>query len=60
MSNSVSRVAEKLDIFQQQLPDLRMAPVMRVKTNNPWVRLHLERLFINKHNLVEDGINNVL
>jgi len=40
--------------------DLRMAPVMRVKTNNPWVRLHLERLFINKHNLVEDGINNVL
>ena len=40
--------------------DLKVTPVMRVKTNNPWVRLHLERLFINKHNLVEDGINNVL
>ena len=40
--------------------DLRVTPVMRVKTNNPWVRLHLERLFINKHNLVEDGINTVL
>ena len=37
--------------------DLRVTPV---KTNNPWVRLHLERLFINKYNLVEDGINNVL
>ena len=28
--------------------DLRVTPVMRVKTNNPWVWLHLERLFINK------------
>ena len=26
----------------------------------PWVRLYLERLFINEHNLVEDGINNFL
>ena len=40
--------------------DLRVTPVIRVRTNNPWVRLHLERLFINKHNMVEDGINNVL
>ena len=40
--------------------DLRVTPVMRVKNNNPWVRLHLERLFINKHNLIEDGINTVL
>ena len=40
--------------------DLRVTPVMRVKTNNPWVWLHLERLFINKYNLVEDGFNNVV
>ena len=40
--------------------DLRVTPVIRVKSNNPWVRLHLERQFINKHNLVEDGINVVL
>ena len=37
--------------------DLRVTPVMRVKNNNPWVMLHLERLFINRHNLIEDGIN---
>ena len=40
--------------------DLKVTPFMRVKNNNPWVRLHLERLFINKHNLIEDGINTVL
>ena len=40
--------------------DLRVTPVMRVKNNNPWVRLHLERMFINRHNLIEDGINTVL
>ena len=40
--------------------DLRVTPVFRVKSNNPWVRLHLERQFINKYNLVEDGINVVL
>ena len=40
--------------------DLRVTPVIRVKSNNPWVRLHLERQFINKYNLVEDGINVVL
>ena len=40
--------------------DLKVTPFMRVKNNNPWVRLHLERLFINKHNLIDDGINAVL
>ena len=40
--------------------DLKVTPFMRVKNNNPWVRLHLERLFINKHNLIEAGINTVL
>ena len=40
--------------------DLRATPVFRVKSSNPWVRLHLERLFKNKYNLVEDGINVVL
>ena len=40
--------------------DLKVTPFMRVKNNNPWVRLHLERLFINQHNLIEDGINTVL
>ena len=40
--------------------DLKVTPFMRVKNNNPWVRLHLERQFINKYNLIEDGINTVL
>ena len=37
--------------------DLRVTPVMLVKSNNPWVRLHFERQFINRHKLVEEGIN---
>ena len=37
--------------------DLRVTPFLRVKSNNPYVRLHLERLFINTHHLIEDGIN---
>ena len=40
--------------------DLRVTPFLRVKNQNAWVRLHLEREFINQHNLIEDGINNVL
>ena len=40
--------------------DLKVTSFMRVKNNNPWVRLHLKRLFINKHNLIEDGINTVV
>ena len=40
--------------------DLKVTPFMRVKNNNPWVRLQLERLFINKPNLIEAGINTVL
>ena len=40
--------------------NLRMTPVMVVKSRNPWVRLHFERDFINKHHLVESGINRVL
>ena len=37
--------------------DLRMTPVMLIKSNNPWVRLHFEREFINQHDLIEEGIN---
>ena len=36
---------------------LRVTPVIRVRSRNPWVRLHLERNFINQHNLVDQGIN---
>ena len=40
--------------------NLRVIPVMKVRSNNPWVRLHLERMFINKYNLVDQGINESL
>ena len=33
--------------------DLKVTPFVRVKNNNPWVRLHLEMQFINKQNLIE-------
>lgn len=40
--------------------NLRVIPVMKVRSNNPWVRLHVERMFINKYNLVDQGINESL
>ena len=55
-----SAVANHFRLTGGTKDDLRVTPVIRVKSNNPWVRLHLERQFINKYNLVEDGINVVL
>ena len=40
--------------------DLLVTPVKVIRSRNPWVRLHFERDFINKHRLVEGGINRIL
>ena len=40
--------------------NLRVTPVIKVKSNDPWTRLFLERRFINKHDLVQSGINECL
>ena len=40
--------------------NLIMTPIKVIKSNNPWIRLHYEREFISKHNLVEEGINRML
>ena len=39
------------------LQDMKFTPVVAVKSENPFVRKHLERDFINKHNLIGSGIN---
>ena len=40
--------------------NLVVTPIKVIKSKNPWVRLHYERDFISKHNLVEEGINKML
>ena len=40
--------------------NLRVTPVIKVKSNDPWTRLFLERRFINKYDLVQSGINECL
>ena len=40
--------------------NLVVAPIKVIKSKNPCVRLHNEREFISKHNLVEGGINRML
>ena len=40
--------------------NLRVTPIMRVRSRNPWVQLYLERDFINKYNLVDQEINQCL
>ena len=40
--------------------DLTVTPVQVIRSRNPWVRLHFERDFINKHHFVEGGINRIL
>jgi hypothetical protein len=37
--------------------DLVFTPIMTVKVNNPWVRLHYERRFMNQHGGVDKFLN---
>ena len=37
--------------------DLIFTPVKKLKSDNPWVRLHFEREMLNRHNLIDEGIN---
>ena len=37
--------------------NLVMVPFQVIKSRNPWIQLHYEREFINKHNLISEGIN---
>ena len=37
--------------------NLIFTPVKKLNSNNPLVRLHFEREFINFHNLIDEGIN---
>ena len=34
-----------------------MTPFKVISSRNPWVRLHYEREFISKHDLIDEGIN---
>ena len=40
--------------------NLVMTPVKVIRSRNPWIRLHYEREFINKHHFMEGGINRML
>ena len=40
--------------------NLVVTPIMKVRSRNPWVRLHLERNLINRYNLIEEGLNECL
>jgi len=40
--------------------NLVMTPVKVIRSRNPWIRLHYEREFINKHHFLESGINRML
>ena len=35
-------------------------PFMKIKSDNPNVRLYFERKFLNDHNMVSKGINKIL
>ena len=37
--------------------DLVFVPIKIVKKRNLWARLEIERRFLNKYNLVDDGLN---
>jgi hypothetical protein len=37
--------------------DLVFTSIMTVKVNNPWVRLHFERLFMNQHGGADKFLN---
>ena len=40
--------------------NLVMIPIKVIRSQNPWVRLHYEREFISKHDLIDSGVNRVL
>ena len=40
--------------------NLVMTPIKVIKSKNPWIRLHYEREFINRHDFVGVGINRML
>ena len=40
--------------------NLVMTPFQVIKSRDPWIRLHYEREFINKHGLITQGINRML
>ena len=42
---------------QSTKEDLVFTPFMKLKSNNPWVRLHYERQFINQHGGIDKFIN---
>jgi hypothetical protein len=37
--------------------DLTFTHIMKIKVNNPWVRLHYERRFMNQHGGVDKFLN---
>ena len=37
--------------------DLVFTPIMKIKAENPWVRLHYERRFMNQHGGIDKFIN---
>ena len=46
-------VALRQFLLLDENKDLFTEPIMTVKVNNPWVRLHYERRFMNQHGGVD-------
>ena len=40
--------------------DAIMLPIMKLKSENVWVRKALEKKFINEHDMIDSGLNKCL
>ena len=40
-----------------RMEHLKFTPIMMIKSNNPWVRLHFERRFLNEHGGIDKLLN---
>ena len=60
MGGADKAVAQHFRDTGSTVDDLVWRPFKRLVSSSPAVRLHFEHEFINKHNMVEGGINRIL
>ena len=58
ISNQAKKAVPKhFQETRSSVKDIIFTPIMKIKSADPYVRLHYERKFISEHNMIQCGIN---
>ena len=60
MAGADKAVAQHFRETNSSVDDLVFRPFLRLVNSSPAIRQHYENMFINQHNLVDEGINRIL